>query len=132
MDFHAGLRARLLADSGVAAIVGTRVSWLERPQGAALPAITLQVISDPRPQHLKGLDGARGTRVQLDCWAASFAQALALARAAIATLQPPTTIEGKKFGNARIDGQRDLGETAAGGAFVHRQSVDLFIWHVGD
>lgn len=132
MDFQGGIRARLLAAAPVAAIVGTRVDWMTRPQKSALPAVTLQTASDARPEHLKGPDGARSTRVQIDCWAATYSAALTLARAIIAALQEPATISGKKFGNARVDSQRDLGETVSDGSFVHRQSMDLIIWHVGD
>lgn len=132
MDFQSGVRARLLANSTVSGIVGSRVDWVTRPQKAALPAISLQTVSDPRPDHLKGVDGARATRVQCDCWAVTYASAMTLARAAIAALQPPATISGKKFGNARVDAQRDLGENIADGSFIHRQSVDLIIWHVGE
>ena len=131
MDLQSGLRARLLAAGPVAAAVGTRVSWVTRPQSTGVPAITLQTISDARPEHLKGLDSARETRVQLDCWAATYASALSLARACIAALSGPATISGKRFGNTRVDGQRDLGEDV-NGTFLHRQSVDLLIWHVGD
>jgi len=127
-DFQAGVRSRLIA---AATSAGSRIYWVERPQLSALPAVTLQTISDPRPQHLKGLDGARPTRVQVDCWAATYAVALALARACIGALQPPTILAGKKFGQATIEGQRDLGEDQ-NGTLIHRQSVDLIIWHVGD
>ena len=81
MDFHEGLQKRIRANSGVAAIAGARVTWMERPQKGALPAVTLQVISDPRPAHLKGNDGSLATRVQADCWAATYDAALMLARA---------------------------------------------------
>lgn len=127
-DFQSALRGRLIA---AATPAGSRVSWVQRPQASALPAITLQVVSDPRPQHLKGLQGTRATRVQVDCWADSYGGALAIARACIAALQAPTTFAGKQFGNAEVFGQIDLGEDA-NGSFVHRQAVDLNIWHVGD
>lgn len=132
MDFQTGLRARLLADSTVSGLVGTRVYWMQRPQNSGLPAIVLQTISDPRPDHLKGFDGARETRVQCDCWAEGYGAALALGRSAIAALKSPQTISEKRFGNARVDAMRDLSETAAGGETIHRQSVDFLIWHVGD
>ncbi|MGK2908746.1 MAG: DUF3168 domain-containing protein [Sphingobium sp.] len=132
MDFHSGLRARLRTDTTVAAIVGTRVDWMVRPEKDALPSVTLQTVSDPRPQHLKGMDGARPTRVQIDCWAATYVAALDLARAVIAVLSVPATISGKRFGNAQVEGQRDLGETVSDGSFIHRQSVDFVIWHIGD
>ncbi len=130
-DFQASLRTRLANDTAVAAVVGTRIYWVERPQLASLPAVVLQTISDPRPQHLKGNDGARSTRVQVDCWAATYAAALTLSRKVIAALANPATIAGKRFGSTQVDGQRDLGETVSG-TFTHRQSVDLIIWHVGD
>lgn len=132
MDFQEGVRARLIADSAVAAIVGDRVAWMARAKGAPLPAIVLQVVSDPRPSHLKGLEGARSTTVQCDCWAEDYGAAVALARAAIAALVPPETITGKQFGNAQVIGQRDLSEDTDDGKFLHRQSVDFIIRHVGD
>ena len=130
-DMQAGIRSRLLADATVAAAVGTRVSWVDRPQTSALPAIVLQTISDPRPAHLQGYDGARMTRVQMDVFASSYGSALTIARAAIAALKDPATVSGKKFGGSFVDGQRDLAEDV-GGTLVHRQSVDLLVWHAGD
>lgn len=132
MDFQEGVRARLIANSAVKAIVAARVSWMARAKGAPLPAITLQVISDPRPAHLKGLEGARSTRVRCDCWAESYGAALSLARAAIATLAPPAAVGGKRFGNAQVAGQQDLSEDLGNGSFIHRQAVDFIIRHVGD
>lgn len=139
MNFHEGVTKRLLDSADVGAIADNRVNWGLRPQGEPLPAVTLQVVSDPRTVHLKGRDSGRYTRLQADCWSETLIQALALAAAVIATLEPPATVSGKKFGNALIDGQRDLGENVGSGSdaqssgkFIHRQSVDLLIWHVGD
>ncbi|ATP20809.1 tail completion protein gp17 [Sphingobium yanoikuyae] len=139
MNFQEGVTSRLLASAPVTNIVNRRINWGQRPQGEPFPGLTLQVVSDPRPAHLKGYDGARYTRLQADCWAETLVQALALAAAVIATLKEPVTVGDKKFGNALVDGQRDLGETVGGGTgsqssgtFIHRQSVDLLIWHVGD
>lgn len=139
MNFHEGVTARLLASAPVTSIVNERINWGQRPQGEPFPGVTLQVVSAPRPAHLKGYDGARRTRLQADCWADTLAQALALAAAVIGTLKEPATVGDKKFGNALVDAQRDLGETVGGGTgsqtsgtFIHRQSVELSIWHVGD
>jgi hypothetical protein len=130
-DLQSGIRTRLLADATVATAVGTRVTWVDRPQASALPAIVLQTISDPRPAHMKDYDGARMTRVQMDIFASKYSTALSLARAAIAALKDPATVSGKKFGGTFVDGQRDLSEDV-GGTLVHRQSVDLLVWHAGD
>jgi hypothetical protein len=131
MDLQAGIRSRLLADASVAGAVGTRVFWVTRPQATALPAIVLQVIDDRRPVHLQGMEGSRSSRVQLDTYAATYAAAVALAREAIDKLKDPETVSGKEFGPAFVDSLRDLSENV-NGTLIHRQSVDLLIWHKGD
>ena len=141
-ELYDGLRSRLIEDAPTAAILATHapatgpstkaVFWGLRPQGSSVPAITLHLVSDPRPQHLKGLDGARGTRVQLDAWASTHSEASALAQAAIGALQPPADVAGKRFATSSIDGQRGATEATAAGLILHRQSVDLLVWHVGN
>jgi hypothetical protein len=121
MDMTGALRARL---SGVA---GGRIYWVERPQSSALPSVTLQIISDLRPQHLKGFDELRDTRVQIDCWGKNYAEAVAVKEAALAALVPENTANSIRFDRAIVDGERDLGEMA-GTTFIHRASVDLVVW----
>ena len=125
------LTGRLLNDATVAALAGDRVHWGEQPQGGVMPSLTLNTISDVRPEHLKGYQGTRSTRVQADCRAPTHAQALALARAVIAAVEPAGTFYGHRFGRTSADGPRALNEDVNGN-LVHRQSVDLIIWHVGD
>lgn len=131
MDMQAALRARLLADASVAALVGTRVSWVERPQGDALPAVTLTTIAGDRDQHLKGFTGMRSTTVQADCWASGYGQARALAEAVIAATVPAGSFSGVQFGRTFAGEPRDLGDSASG-TFIHRQSVDLTVYHYGE
>ena len=131
MDMQAALRSRLLANATVAAAVSTRIDWGQRPQGSPYPAIVLQTISDPRPVHLKDYEATRSTLVQLDVYATTYAAALSIARAAIAVLKVPATVSGKVFGPSFVDGQRDTVEPS-GTTNIHRQSVDLSVWHVGD
>lgn len=127
MDFHSALRTRLILDPMVGLLIGDRVTWIERPQTAALDAITLQVISDPRTQHLKGFNDLRETRVQLDCWSRSHLGATSLGEAAIAALVPEDSADGVTFNRAHVDAVRDLGEPTPTG-FIHRTSVDLRVW----
>lgn len=131
MDFQTGVRARLLANSTVAAGVGTRIDWGQRVQSAPYPAIVLQTISDPRPAHLKDYDGARSTIITMDVYATTYAAALTIARAAIAVLKVPATISGKVFGPAFVERQDDTVEPS-GTSNIYRQSVDFNIRHVGD
>lgn len=123
-DMAAALRARL---AGLAAI-----HWAMVPATAGLPYIRLQTISDPRPEHLKGYDRTRETRVQADCFAASHKAAQALAQGVIAAVATPATVGEVKFGRTRAEGPRDLGEDVAGLGFIHRMSVDLLVQHNGD
>lgn len=124
MDMQGALRARI---TGAATSAGTRVYWVDRPQSAALPAVTLNIVTDLRPQHLKGFDETRDTRVQIDCWASTYAAATALKEAVLAAVVPLNTANGIRFDRAIIDGERDLGERTET-LFIHRASVDLVVW----
>ena len=122
MDFQGALRARLTG------LAGGRVYWVDRPQTSALPAITLQTVSDPRPQHLKGFNELRPTTVQIDTWGDTYAAAKSLMDSVIAAVVPENTSNGIRFDRAMVDGVRDLGERS-GEKFIHRQSADLiFHW----
>lgn len=128
MDMQTALRTRLMADAPIAAVAGTRIDWMERPQGNPLPSITLQTISDPRPQHLKGFQRLRETRVQVDCWADDYATARALAELVITAAVPATIVDDVRFDRAMVEGPRDLTNENDVGA-IKRASLDLFIWH---
>lgn len=128
MDWQAALRARLLADADVAAQVGSRISWVERPQATALPAIVLQTITDEHPQHMAGFQHFRSARVQIDVWATGHKTAFDIAESVIAALAPRATEDGVRFDRAFVDGRREGGEDVSG-KFVHRTSIDLIVWH---
>lgn len=128
MDWQGALRARLLAASPVTALVAQRIYWVDRPQAAALPAITLQSISEDRPQHFAGFDGLDVNRCQVDVWAASYAQVQQVKEAVIAALVPESTANGIHFARSFLDSIRDLGERTET-MFIHRASIDLMIHH---
>lgn len=127
MEMREALRDRLLDAGGVSALVGTRVSWVTRPQASALPAITLQVISGEHPQHLEGFEKEE-TRVQLDAWAASTAAASAIVKAAKAALAPGVVHEGVQFGRMFFEQERD-GVERLGNVDVYRVGIDLIFKH---
>lgn len=124
MDMQGALRARI---TGAATTAGTRVYWVDRPQAAALPAVTLQTISDPRPQHLKGFDELRRTLVQIDCWATTHIAAATLKEAVLAAVVPENTSNGIRFDRAIVESSNDGGEMA-GNVFVFRERIDLGFW----
>lgn len=127
-DLQTALVNRLLAAPDVAAIAATRIKWGIVPQSTPKPYIRMQVISDTRPQHLKGYDGSRPTRVQVDCFAETYGAAAALAHAVIAAVSEPVTTPDGRFGRTHAEGPRDLGEDTEDG-FVHRASLDLLVRH---
>lgn len=127
-DFASALRTRLLAASPVSAIT-TRIYWGEVPQGAALPYVRLNTISDPLDEHLKGYTDTQRPRVQADCFASTYATARDLAAKIIAALALPATAGGVAFNRIKAEGPRDLGEDVDGIGFVHRASVDLLVEH---
>jgi hypothetical protein len=128
-DFATALRARLVADAPVAAVT-TKIHWGIVPQGTTLPYIRLNTISDPRPEHLGGYDGARVTRVQADCFATTYGAARGLAEKVIAAVATPATSGGVQFGRIKAEGPRDLGEDVPGLGYINRASVDLLVEHV--
>lgn len=129
VDFASALVGRLLAAPAVAALVGSKVYWVNVPQIDALPYIRLQTISDPRPEHLGGYDRSRVTRVQVDCFAATYAAARAAAEATIAAVAAPATVGGIRFGRVKAEGPRDLGEDVDGVGYIYRASLDLLVEH---
>jgi hypothetical protein len=127
-DFAVGLRTRLVNSAPVAAIVGTKIYPTIVDQDTDLPYVRYQVISDPRPQHLQGYDGGRVSRVQIDCFSASYIEARDLAEKIIAAVATPAVASGVRFGRVKAEGPRDLGEELAG-TWIHRTSLDLLVEH---
>ena len=124
MQLFGAMHARLLAAPAVTALVGQRVTWIDRPQASALPAITLQTITEDRPQHMGGFDGLRDVTVQVDIWATTYVETKAIMEAVIDALIPANIGNGINFARSFIDGIRDLGERVET-AFIHRTSIDL-------
>lgn len=79
-------RALLLADTAVAALVGDRIDWGERPQGAGYPALVLNVITNIEGFHMNGRNRLFEGRVQVDCYGLTYGAAKALSRAVISLL----------------------------------------------
>lgn len=82
------MRAVLVADSAVTALVpATRIEPTRRTQGAALPAIVLEVSSRSPVNHLTGYAGLDELRVTLTIHAETYHQAMTLAAACRSALQ---------------------------------------------
>lgn len=66
MTVEMAVLTRLGQVAAVTAVVSTRIYYLKLPQTPRLPAIRVQLISDPKGHHLRGPDGTTGARVQVD------------------------------------------------------------------
>ena len=81
MSAEIAIYAVLAADSGVTDLVGTRIYPVRALRGASLPYITYQRISTVRRHPLDRPTDLADARVQVDCWAGSYAEAKTLAAA---------------------------------------------------
>jgi hypothetical protein len=120
-------RALLLADAGVTAITAA-INWGEHPQGAAWPGVVLHRISGAGAHTLDGPDGLLRARVQVDCIALTYAQAVALSRAVVAALDGYAT---PPFQAVFHSASRDLRDAGSAGAAERpfRVSCDFTVLH---
>ena len=69
------VRTRLLQISALVTLVGSRIYGLVAEQGPPLPYVVVQQVSEVQEQHFRGPIGLREARVQIDCVAATKADA---------------------------------------------------------
>jgi hypothetical protein len=125
---EAALIAKLLASVGITALVSTRINWSRRPQGEALPAIVLHRIDGTPDVHHGGASGLGVSRVQVDCWGASYGSAKAVARAVEAAVTAQTFTQGViRFDVILIADERD--STSDETTPIFRTSLDLMVYH---
>lgn len=121
------LRALLLAAPGVTALCSSRIDWGRRPQGAAFPAIALNVISHPRAYTMAGQDTLSQARVQVDCFDVTYGGAKLLGRAVLAAL---SGYRGGKFQGIFCDGEQDLEDSGKDmPEYPFRSSFDFIVNH---
>jgi hypothetical protein len=125
-----GIIARLLATSGVTALVSTRIFPGRRPQASALPSIVLTTISGAPLYSDDGEAGLASARIQIDCWGATYTSAKTVARAVKAALSAFVgDAGGITFQNILVDAERDFSEGGADAAeYLHRTNLDLIVW----
>lgn len=122
MSFEAALRSRLsgLRPAGA--------HWGRRPQDSGMPIVVMQTVADPRPQHMRGPQRFRSTRVQIDAMAFSAMEKIALREDIITAIMPEGEFGGIHFRRGFVSEVRDLSEDTDT-AFVHRDVIDATFWH---
>lgn len=108
----------LLADSGVTALIGTRLYPERFPAGATLPVVTYQRVFGAEEINHDGASGLARARLQLDCWAESYGGAVALGKAITDAL--------RDYPDARIVNVMDLPEPEVA---LRRRMVEVSAWY---
>ncbi len=130
MSFEKALAKRLLMAGPIAGKVASRVDWMRRPQGAALPAITLQIITDTRDQHYGGFHPSV-TRVQCDVWTDDFLASTELRDLIVPVLVPAAKVDGIRFQRGQGVTIRPATDADADGTPLYRQIIDITFTHNG-
>lgn len=125
---EADLYSAMANDATVGGLVGgtgssARVYPMILPQGSVLPAVTYQVIDKPRidTASLSGHNARVRARVQVDCWAGTYAQVKSLADATRNAL-----LTASAFTALNLD-DRDLYEDDT---HIYRVSADFSVWYL--
>ena len=108
MTIETGLNAHLLADGGVAAIVGDRVYPINVPQDVDLPAVAYMRISGAPDYTHDGESGLESARFQFTCEALTYSAAKGLALAVRAAISGYTgAMDDVTIGALLIENDRD-------------------------
>lgn len=70
-DIKEAIRTRILADAGIAAIVGSRLSFGSSDQGDGKPRVVINQIFGEHPHHLLAAAGVAKGFFQISCFAGS-------------------------------------------------------------
>ena len=119
------LRALLLADAGVSAL-SPSINWGHRPQGEALPAIVLTLVSGSNGHDLDGPDTRFAGTVQVDCYASTYGEATMLSRAAREALDGYAVGD---FHGIFLDAVRGGLETGDDTGALYRVALDFQVMH---
>jgi hypothetical protein len=125
-----GIITKLLATSGVTALVSDRVHPGRRPQASALPAIDIASISGAPVYTNDGESGLERARVEINCWGSTYTSAKTVARAVKAALSAFFgEAGGINFQYILLDTERDMNETGSNQAeYLYRTSLDFIVW----
>jgi len=123
------VRARLLGQSDVTDLVGTRVYPLTMPSSVTLPAISYQDVGEARPRAMvRDPEELVSVRMQLNCWAEGYLSSRRLAREVIDALEDYSGVSaGMTIQSIEIVNQMDQYEPDAGG--IYRTIVEVKVWH---
>ena len=122
------LTAALLAWTALTDRVGQRITWNVRPQGETVPAVLLTRVAGTRHYTMTERSGLTETLIQVDVWAASLAEALAVKTVLLGLFDSLTAAP---FQRCFVEAERDSFEPGDGPdeLHLHRASLDVRVWH---
>lgn len=127
MTMEASLFSFLTGNAGIAALIGTRVYPGIIPQSGVQPCIVYNKSSRSRQQLFCGTDGLLLTRLEIDCYADSYIQSVALANAVTSALQDFSgDMNGTTVPRIFLENEIDLSDIEPG---LYRQSQTWAMWH---
>lgn len=127
MAVEAAFRTFVLSDSAVATLVDNRMFPVPMPEQVALPAISFFLVSGQRPKVLSGSSGKAISRVQVDCWAETYAGAKDLAAAVESKIDGAQGAwSGVNVGECEVVNVQDIYEDESN---LHRVTLDVMIIH---
>lgn len=122
-----GLRAYLLGQGAVTALVGDRVYYGEAPEGAAKPLVVVRRVSTPRGYAQLGPTGLAWPRVQLTIRAERQQEAVEVADALRQALNGYRGM----MGTVQVDAVFVVNEVDGFGfgSRTYERIMDVIIWH---
>lgn len=87
MSIETDLYSTLSTDSGVTALISTRIYPNPAPEGAQKPLISYQLVAGSRISTIPGTGDATRKRIQINCHANTYSSAKAVAAAVEAALE---------------------------------------------
>lgn len=122
------LRALLVAYAPLTALVGTRITWNEIPQGAADPNVSLFNIDPGVSYTYRGPTSLRGELVQINVRALSFASMVAVREALLARLSGFKGAQGTVTFGAIFYRSIRTGTEKPAATLYHYAQLDFEIW----
>jgi len=139
-DIRVGLRAYLLDDAAIAALITpasgpARIYPITLLQGQTQPSIVYTRISGQGDHHMQGASGLARPRIQIDCWSQSADTATTLANLVKERIdgyrgsilwgedspEEAIVVQGIFFDSEREDWDQESG--------LYRVSRDYLVWH---
>lgn len=134
MTIESALYSYLSTKASVTAVVGIRIYPQVAPDSAAYPFITYNVTNEQHDHSMGGATGLANPSIQIDVWAETVANRVAIAevvRNALDGFRGNMGTENLNIRNCFLQNRSNFNESDGEGKTpIYRSSMDFSIWHV--